>query len=82
MTSIPPEPKLPLGRYQHYKGGEYDVIALACNEATLTWAVVYKPLYEHDGPDLWVRAYDVFTEDVEIDGKTLPRFRYIDKADN
>jgi hypothetical protein len=73
---------MPLGVYQHYKGRKYEVIGLGCDEATLTWCVLYKPLYEHEGPDIWIRSYDVFTENVELDGESKPRFVHIDKADN
>jgi len=34
-----PKPELSLGRYRHYKGGEYEVLMLACNEATHEWMV-------------------------------------------
>ena len=73
-----PKPDLKLGRYRHYKGNDYEVIDLACHSETHEWLVVYRRLYERDGPDLWVRPYDMFIEDVEWEGKTMPRFAYID----
>jgi hypothetical protein len=72
------KPDLKLGRYRHYKGNDYLVIDLACHSETHEWLVVYKRLYEREGPDLWVRPYDMFVEDVEYEGKVVPRFRYID----
>ena len=60
------------GRYRHYKGNEYAVIGIAKHSETLETMVVYRPLHGADG--LWVRPVAMFAEDVEIDGKTLPRF--------
>ncbi len=59
---ISPQPELQLGTYRHYKGGEYEVIMLACNEATHEWCVVYRALYDtHGSPDIWIRTFDDFT---------------------
>ena len=75
LEELPPEPKLKLGRYRHYKGGEYEVVMLACDEATHEWLVVYRALYETSGtPEVWARKYKVFTENVVVGGKTVPRF--------
>lgn len=72
------EPTLPLGRYRHYKGSEYEVLTLACDEATHEWLVVYKALYDTKGaPTVWVRTYDNFTENVETESGTEPRFHAI-----
>lgn len=72
---ISPRPDIPLGRYRHYKGGEYEVIALACDEATHEWLVVYRALYDTgDMPDRWCRIVDDFLGCVIVDGKSVPRF--------
>ncbi|MGN0114031.1 MAG: DUF1653 domain-containing protein [Acutalibacteraceae bacterium] len=63
------------GRYRHYKGNEYLVLCEATHSETLERLVVYKALYGDGG--VWVRPFDMFFEDVEIDGKTVPRFSYI-----
>ena len=69
------KPALVTGRYRHYKGGEYEVLLLACNEATHEWVVVYRALYDTGkSPDVWMRTYENFTEDVETDGQKIPRF--------
>lgn len=74
----PAEPSFEPGTYRHYKGGEYRAICVACDEATLEWMVVYRPLYEHEGmPDLWIRPYRDFFGTVRIDGDQIPRFRKI-----
>ena len=76
---ITPRPALPLGRYRHYKGNEYQVLDLVCHSETLEWHVLYKRLYDREGPELWVRPYEMFIETVEVDGNTVPRFEFIDK---
>jgi len=63
------------GRYRHYKGQDYQVIGVATHSETEEKVVVYRTLYGNF--DLWVRPLSMFTETVEIAGKTLPRFAYI-----
>lgn len=71
--TLPPLPTLLLGRYRHYKGGEYEVIGVARHSETLEALVVYRPLYNDTG--WWVRPFAMFVEEVEIeDGRRLPRF--------
>jgi len=36
---------LPLGKYEHYKGGVYEVIGMASNSETLEKLVVYRHCY-------------------------------------
>ncbi|MBN50371.1 MAG: hypothetical protein CMN85_12625 [Spongiibacteraceae bacterium] len=66
---------LPLGRYQHYKGGEYDIIGVARHSETDERVVVYRPLYGEGA--LWVRPLDMFLETVVVAGEVIPRFRLI-----
>jgi cyclomaltodextrinase len=67
---------LKLVKYRHYKGKDYEVIGVGKIEATLEDVVIYRPLYKSEY-SLWVRPLAVFTENVEKDGKTMPRFEYI-----
>ncbi len=69
--------KLLLGKYQHYKGKEYEVIGIAQHSETLEELVVYKALYQPEGKNLWVRPLKMFTETLTIEGKKVPRFKYI-----
>lgn len=69
----PPLPEIRLGRYRHYKGGEYEVIGVARHSETLEAMVVYRPLYNQSG--LWVRPHAMFGETVQVDGQLQPRFR-------
>jgi hypothetical protein len=70
------EEKIKLGKYRHYKGGEYTIIGVAKHSETLEDLVVY----EHDDNELsklWVRPLGMFLETVTVDGKEIPRFEYI-----
>ncbi|MFY9308065.1 MAG: DUF1653 domain-containing protein [Bacteroidia bacterium] len=70
------ENPLPLGKYRHYKGKEYEVIGVARHSETLEELVVYKALYQPEGENLWVRPLKMFTEILTIEGKEVPRFRF------
>lgn len=63
------------GRYRHYKGKDYQVIDIARHSETDERLVVYRTLYGEF--DLWVRPLEMFTEEVVVDGKALPRFTFI-----
>ena len=63
------------GRYRHFKGNEYEVIAIAKHSETMEDLVVYRALYGDKG--LWVRPVEMFLETVEKEGETFPRFQYI-----
>lgn len=63
------------GRYRHYKGGEYEVIDVACHSETEEALVVYRKLY--GDRSLWVRPLAMFTETVDVDGVQKPRFEPI-----
>ena len=69
MTSIR------LGKYRHFKGGEYEVLGVARHSETEEELVVYRALYGAGG--LWVRPVSMWTETVERDGKRFARFTYI-----
>ena len=63
------------GIYEHFKGNRYELLEIATHSETLEKMVVYKALYGEFG--IWVRPLSMWTETVERDGKTFPRFRYI-----
>ena len=64
-----------LGKYRHFKGNEYEVVAIAKHSETTEDMVVYKALYGEGG--LWVRPASMWNETVERDGKIFKRFEYI-----
>jgi hypothetical protein len=71
-SDLPPLPATPLGRYRHYKGGEYEVIGTARHSETLEPLVIYRPLYNASG--FWVRPHAMFFSTVERAGQTVLRF--------
>jgi hypothetical protein len=70
-----------LGKYKHYKGKEYEIIAFALDSDNLEELVVYKGLYDSEefGKNpIWVRPKKEFFEKIIIDGKEVDRFKLID----
>ena len=74
-ADLPALPDTPLGRYRHYKGGEYEVVGVARHSETSAPLVIYRPLYNASG--WWVRPHAMFFETVTIDGVAQPRFAQI-----
>jgi len=72
IDDLPPLPTVVLGRYRHYKGGEYEVLGVVRHSESLEPLVLYRPLYNASG--LWVRPYAMFLETVEVDGAQVLRF--------
>lgn len=65
-------PHLPLGRYRHYKGGEYEVLGVVRHSESLEPLVLYRPLHNNSGH--WVRPFAMFLETVEHEGVKQARF--------
>lgn len=65
------------GKYRHFKGNEYEVLALATHSETGEALVVYRALYG-DGR-IWVRPAAMWDELVEKDGKSVRRFTYLEE---
>ena len=65
------------GRYRHFKGNEYEVVAIAHHSETLEPMVVYRALYGEK--ELWVRPADMWTETVTRDGKEYQRFTLVEE---
>ena len=71
MKPIPNDIKM--GKYRHFKGGEYELIAIARDsEDPDRFLAVYRALYGEC--EVWVRPLSMFTESVERDGRQIPRF--------
>ena len=75
--------RLRLGRYRHFKGGEYDVIAVGEHTEAGEKLVVYKQLYDSFEKGtrkgkIWIRLLEMFLSYKEIeDGRRVKRFEYI-----
>lgn len=63
------------GLYEHYKGLQYKVIAIARHSETLEELVVYQALYGEQG--IWVRPLSMFAENIVINRQSVPRFKLI-----
>ena len=63
------------GKYRHFKGGEYRLIAVATHSETMEPMVVYQALYAEQG--LWVRPAAMWNEQVDREDYHGPRFQYI-----
>ena len=70
---------IPPGRYRHFKGREYEVIAVARHSETEEPIVVYKALYGEGG--VWVRPASMWYETVERGGQTYRRFYRLDRIE-
>lgn len=68
----PEPPETPLGRYRHYKGGEYEVVGVARHSETNEPLVVYRPLHNDSG--WWVRPHAMFFGSLELHGVLTERF--------
>lgn len=71
-----PAPRPLPGRYRHYKGNEYLVLAVARHTETEEELVVYRQLYG-DTTALWVRPLAMFMEEIEHHGVRQPRFTFV-----
>jgi hypothetical protein len=66
------------GRYRHFKGGEYQVLELARHSETGELMVVYRAQYGDGG--LWVRPAAMWSETVQRDGYSGPRFILLEES--
>jgi hypothetical protein len=66
------------GRYRHYKGNEYQVLATARHSETEELLVIYRCLA--DNGSLWVRPLKMFHESIMINGRAVPRFTLVEAA--
>ena len=60
------------GRDRHYQGNDYEVFGIARHSETEEEMVVYRKL--HDDGSLWVRPLAMFSGDVMVAGRRVPRF--------
>ena len=65
------------GRYRHFKGNEYEVIAVARHSETEEPMVVYRALYGSRG--VWVRPAAMWNEEIVRGGVVYKRFTRADE---
>jgi hypothetical protein len=65
------------GIYRHYKNNLYQVIGVARHSETEEEHVVYRPLYGDRG--LWIRPLAMFDETIEVDGRPVKRFTFVEE---
>lgn len=63
------------GIWEHYKGGQYEVLGVAFHSETLEEMVIYRATYGERF--FWVRPLKMFLGKVLVDGKRIPRFRFV-----
>ncbi len=66
------------GIYQHYKGNEYELIAVGTHEETHEEMIVYRGL--HDLSQIWIRSKAIFFSDVMHEGQEVPRFKIVSRS--
>jgi Uncharacterized protein conserved in bacteria len=66
---------VPLGKYRHYKGNEYEVLGFAVHSETLEDMVIYKALY--GDMKTWVRPLAMWSELVETADGGVERFAFV-----
>lgn len=69
--------ELKSGIYKHYKGGLYLVLGVARHSETDEKLVAYVPLSVRCGPRITVRPYEMFFDEVMVNGVILSRFEYV-----
>ena len=67
--------KIKIGKYRHYKGGIYEVVAIAHHSETLEDMVVYRALY--GDREVWVRPASMWNEEVSVGDIKVKRFELI-----
>ncbi len=73
--------EIKIGKYEHYKGKQVEIIGVARHSETLEELVIYKEIYDSEefGKNaLWARPKSMFLENVNINGKEIPRFKFIE----
>lgn len=69
--------------YRHFKGNYYFVENRALDSESKEWMVVYKPLYDRNDSQIWVRPEKMFLEEIpdrpdNITGQKH-RFEYVEE---
>jgi hypothetical protein len=64
--------------YEHSKSGKrYKIIATGKYSETLEDMVVYEAQYDNPMSKIWIRPISMWSDEVEINGSKLPRFKKV-----
>jgi len=66
-------------KYQHYKGGIYTLLSTSVYHTETNERLA---VYENSKGEVFARPYDMFFEEVEVDGAMVPRFREIEPKED
>ncbi|MBW4489174.1 MAG: DUF1653 domain-containing protein [Trichocoleus desertorum ATA4-8-CV12] len=64
-----------LGRYEHFKGKTYEVMGVGKHSETEEELVIYRRVGDDQ---LWLRPVSMFQEHVQHEGRSVPRFEYVE----
>ena len=68
-----PSGVLRVGKYRHYKGGEYELLAIGTDSETLEDTVIYRSI---ENGHVWVRPKWMFEEYINLNGIAIKRFSF------
>jgi GNAT superfamily N-acetyltransferase len=63
--------------YRHYKNKPYKYLGVVKHSETLEDLVLYECRYPNPTGLVWVRPKDMFFENIELNGKSVPRFEKV-----
>jgi hypothetical protein len=73
---------IPGSIFRHYKNMYYLIEGVARHTETLEEMVVYRSLYKDNNKfndfQLWTRPKNMFTEKINVNGKVIQRFEYVE----
>lgn len=66
----------PMEILEHYKGGKYLVLHNTKHTETGETMIVYTSYPCESGANVWVRPADMFRDEMNYNGETVPRFKH------
>lgn len=65
-----------MGVYKHYKGNLYEAVNIVVHSETLEKMVLYRAI--EDEQNFWVRPLSMWNNIIDVAGKQLKRFEFVD----
>jgi len=63
-----------MDRYRHYKGGIYELLSISVLHTETNERLA---VYQNTEGNVFARPYDMFLQNIMVDGKEVPRFKKI-----